>query len=289
VLQVIEALVQYRNAVFGHGAGRSAAFYEHMEPLLLPAANEVLAGTVLAPLGPPGTHLVYLTDLRVVSENTLEIGLRHLVGQQGERVTPVLVRREEAADLVPQCVAVHWPGWSVPLRLDPLLVYRGEEHNAEVLFLNSTRNLRQVEYLSYTSGETMQDETVAPAMARLLSRIAGRTLTEDELAAVEEQHPPESPVIEAHRQPQSTPHEAGRPQATMQVALLYKRHAQPDEEVLLWLETQLKAHGYQVFIDRHLAIGMEWAQEIERQIKNADAIIPLLSAASVQSEMWVST
>jgi DNA-binding winged helix-turn-helix (wHTH) protein len=74
-------------------------------------------------------------------------------------------------------------------------------------------------------------------------------------------------------------------QTTKQVALLYKRHAQPDEHVLQWLETQLTANGYTVFIDRHLTIGVEWAQEIVRQLQHAEAVIPLLSAASVHSEM----
>lgn len=71
----------------------------------------------------------------------------------------------------------------------------------------------------------------------------------------------------------------------LRVALLYKRHALPDEELLNLLETRLTEHGYRVFIDRHLTIGVEWAKEIERQVRTADAVIPLLSAASVTSEM----
>jgi len=73
--------------------------------------------------------------------------------------------------------------------------------------------------------------------------------------------------------------------APLRVALLYKRHAQPDEQLLKWLETQLAAQGHQVFVDRHLSIGVEWAKEIERQVRHADVVIPLLSAASVSSEM----
>jgi serine/threonine protein kinase len=69
------------------------------------------------------------------------------------------------------------------------------------------------------------------------------------------------------------------------IALLYKRHAQPDEQVLALLEAALRAEGYEVFVDRHMSIGVEWAQEIERQVRTADAVIPLLSAASVSSEM----
>ena len=44
LLELLDALVQYRNGVFGHGASRFDAFYEQeMGPLLLPAANEMLA------------------------------------------------------------------------------------------------------------------------------------------------------------------------------------------------------------------------------------------------------
>jgi AAA-like domain/TIR domain len=75
------------------------------------------------------------------------------------------------------------------------------------------------------------------------------------------------------------------PKAVARVAVLYKRSAQPDEQVLQLLETQLSACGCQLFIDRHLPIGVEWAKEIERQIRTSDAVIPLLSSASMQSEM----
>jgi DNA-binding SARP family transcriptional activator len=69
------------------------------------------------------------------------------------------------------------------------------------------------------------------------------------------------------------------------VVLLYKRNAQPDTALLALLESRLTARGCQVFVDRHLTIGMEWAREIERQVRTADAVVPLLSAASVRSEM----
>ena len=71
----------------------------------------------------------------------------------------------------------------------------------------------------------------------------------------------------------------------LRVVLLYKRQAQPDEQVLNLLESSLRAQGHQVFVDRHLTIGIEWAKEIEQQIRSADIVIPLLSAASVTSEM----
>jgi hypothetical protein len=69
------------------------------------------------------------------------------------------------------------------------------------------------------------------------------------------------------------------------VMLLYKRHTQPDETLLSYLESQLTAQGYTVFIDRHLRMGVEWMLEIEKKINESDAVIPLLSQSSAESEM----
>jgi hypothetical protein len=60
---------------------------------------------------------------------------------------------------------------------------------------------------------------------------------------------------------------------------------EPEEHLLDLLETALQERGHHVFVDRHLEVGMAWAQEIDRQIRAADAVIPLLSAASIRSEM----
>ena len=69
------------------------------------------------------------------------------------------------------------------------------------------------------------------------------------------------------------------------VALLYKRNAPHSARLLDLLEPALKEAGYQVFIDRHLQVGVEWARELERQITDAYAVVPLLSAESIWSEM----
>jgi class 3 adenylate cyclase len=69
------------------------------------------------------------------------------------------------------------------------------------------------------------------------------------------------------------------------VVLLYKRHTQPDEELLKLLEARLIEEGFQVFSDRHLSIGVEWARAVEQEIREADAVIPLLSGEAVHSEM----
>src|SRR5215472_2269960 len=70
-----------------------------------------------------------------------------------------------------------------------------------------------------------------------------------------------------------------------EIVLLYKRNAEPDEQLLKLLQNRLSDMEYRVFVDRHMLIGIQWPREIERRISSAEAVIPLLSAASVQSEM----
>ena len=74
---------------------------------------------------------------------------------------------------------------------------------------------------------------------------------------------------------------------SLRVSILYKSSVQPDDRVLRLVEQQLTRAGCQVFIDKHLAIGVQWAREIESKIRDSDAAIVLLSAASVQSEMII--
>ncbi len=66
-----------------------------------------------------------------------------------------------------------WRGHPVPLRLDPLLVFREAELNEDVRFLNADRDGKQVEYLSYTSGKTERDPTTVAELSRLLALVAG--------------------------------------------------------------------------------------------------------------------
>ena len=73
--------------------------------------------------------------------------------------------------------------------------------------------------------------------------------------------------------------------AGTRVSLIYKRHSEPDETLLKLLEVALREKGCDVFIDRHLRVGLDWAREIERSLRNAEAVVPLLSPAAVTSEM----
>jgi serine/threonine protein kinase/Flp pilus assembly protein TadD len=196
-MQVLDCLVPYRNAVFGHGAGRFESFYEkEMGPLVFPAANELLAEGMLDVLGPRGSRLVHLAELRVLDEDHVEVGVRELVGERAARAAPLVLSRAQAAALVPGPVAVLWPGRPVPLRLDPLLLFREGELGDEVLFLNRDRHGRQVEYLSYTRGEPERDPSTAPSLAALLCRVTGREVTKDQLEAFSQQSIAETPTVE---------------------------------------------------------------------------------------------
>ncbi len=69
------------------------------------------------------------------------------------------------------------------------------------------------------------------------------------------------------------------------VVLLYRRNCSPDERLAWVLERHLIQEGFAVFIDRHLSMGVNWAAEIEQEIRTADAVVPLISASSATSEM----
>jgi serine/threonine protein kinase/tetratricopeptide (TPR) repeat protein len=196
-MQVLDSLVPYRNAVFGHGAGRFESFYEQeMGPLLFPAANELLSDGILDLLGPRGSRLVHLAELRIIDEDRLEVGLRELVGERSARAAPLILSRSQAAGLAQGPVAVLWPGRPLPLRLDPLLLFREGELGDEVLFLNRDRNGRQVEYLSYTRGEPERDRATAPALASLLGRVIGRNVSTEQLEMFSQQTMVETPTVE---------------------------------------------------------------------------------------------
>ena len=69
------------------------------------------------------------------------------------------------------------------------------------------------------------------------------------------------------------------------VVILYKRKAQPDETILAAIERRLGASAHEVFIDRHLRIGVEWAKAIEERIRLADWVVAIVSDSALGSEM----
>ena len=69
------------------------------------------------------------------------------------------------------------------------------------------------------------------------------------------------------------------------ITLLYQASSELDSRLLNLLHSRLIARGVEVFFDKRLTVGVQWAREIENKICAADAVVILLSPASVQSEM----
>ena len=93
-------------------------------------------------------------------------------------------------------------------------------------------------------------------------------------------------ISEAQRAASESPTPKPTPScAGTKVALIYKRNVEPDATLLKALEAELGKRGCEIFVDRHLHVGLDWAREIERALREADAVIPLLSPTAVTSEM----
>ena len=162
-----------------------------------------------------------------------------------------------------------------------LLVTAGEEswHRSllELLAKQGRFDAVEVEYealqgLREHIGTQTEEET-----SRLIARL--RTEARQAPAAARAAKPPEPTSAAAPLEAPAAPSN-GR-----QVALLYKRDLQPDETVMRLLEKELAQAGYTVFIDRYVNAGLPWVKEIEAQVRNSYAVVPLLSEIAVQSEM----
>ncbi|MEM6457774.1 MAG: serine/threonine-protein kinase [Planctomycetota bacterium] len=182
LLDLFDSLTQYRNAIFGHGAARPETFYEQrMAPLLSGAAHEVLAGNVLPILGPEGTQLLHLRQVREPSDTRRELEARELVGPASQRLPPIPLTPRHAESLTADghplpAVAVHWPGHA-PLRLDPLVRFREYEVADDAVLLNRDRRRKHVEYLSYATGRTERDAGSAKLLNDWLARAADEDAT----------------------------------------------------------------------------------------------------------------
>src|SRR5262249_37293059 len=125
-LGFFEILVAYRNAVIGHGAQRTAAYYDEFGRLLLEAVAEVLAEPALF-------GGLTLAQARMESDGeTSHITWYALTGLAG------LARDDDAEGAAPGQLYLIGSGARVPLH--PLLVYRQEDElgREQIGFLNRT-------------------------------------------------------------------------------------------------------------------------------------------------------
>jgi hypothetical protein len=65
----------------------------------------------------------------------------------------------------------------------------------------------------------------------------------------------------------------------------YKRDADQDHSLALYLDRFLNDRRIETFIDQKLKVGMAWVEEIYDQIAHSDFLIVLLSPASMGSDM----
>jgi hypothetical protein len=71
---------------------------------------------------------------------------------------------------------------------------------------------------------------------------------------------------------------------TPRLFLSYKRNAEPDHSVAIKVYEAL-CQQYDIFIDQNMSIGERWVERIMAELREADFLITLLSAQSIQSEM----
>ncbi|MBV9084961.1 MAG: toll/interleukin-1 receptor domain-containing protein [Acidobacteriaceae bacterium] len=62
-------------------------------------------------------------------------------------------------------------------------------------------------------------------------------------------------------------------------------HVKPDEDLAAELSAFLENNGFDVFLDSKIRLGQNWVEQIDVQLRNSTHFVPLLSAASIKSDM----
>jgi hypothetical protein len=73
--------------------------------------------------------------------------------------------------------------------------------------------------------------------------------------------------------------------APAKIFISYKRNVEPDHSLAGRVFEALRQQGHEVFIDRTLTVGQQWAKEIETRVRASDCLIVFLTAASSASAM----
>ena len=116
---------------------------------------------------------------------------------------------------------------------------------------------------------------------------AGRTIEDGfqlGCASIDLEGIPESytPVLKSKSS--QNPASISNTEDSKRIFISYKRDARPDEQVALEIVQGMSPH-HEVFIDQKILVGTRWAELIEKEIRQADYLIILLSSRSVHSEM----
>jgi hypothetical protein len=62
-------------------------------------------------------------------------------------------------------------------------------------------------------------------------------------------------------------------------------HVTPDRDLAAKLLRSLEANGIEVFIDSKIAVGQNWVEQIDLQLRRSTHLVVLLSAQSIKSDM----
>jgi len=147
-----------------------------------------------------------------------EVEVRELIGLQSERSAPAFLDADIGKDFTPDRMAILWPGREEPLMLDPLLLYQENEISEDVLILNRDRNRKQVEFLSYATGETTRNKPMSPAMNALMALVSPPKPKEEkpkeETAATSK---PADETSKGEAQPEAATAEEDEPQADYEI------------------------------------------------------------------------
>ena len=74
--------------------------------------------------------------------------------------------------------------------------------------------------------------------------------------------------------------------AKLNIFVVVKHDATPDGKLADFIEKSLLDEGLSVHVDRQAEMNVAWAEEVRGKIHQADVVIPLISADSIQSEFF---
>lgn len=172
LLELLDKLPSYRNDVIGHGGQRPETFYvEEMEAILVAAVQQAFGPEHCGILGPSGSKLVIIGEVKTIDDGFVDIQVFELTGPTAvRRSKPLRLAKTLAEKLRPGHVAVEWPGRPEPVSLSPILIGAIDDGAVTIRILNSTTKSK-VEYLDFMSGSLSQEASELPALTALLSRI----------------------------------------------------------------------------------------------------------------------
>lgn len=176
---LFDRLVQYRNSEIGHGAAgqRSAEFYDRLGTSFLGAAMEFLERIDLL----AGRRLISIEDVRRLSSGEWLVERFALIGETPRRLESLTLPGERQASLPSPdrvlLVRSEDAALNSASSLHPLMLFDGGVGHC--YFLNARRRRARAEYLCYTTGETVQRESLVGEHRELLADLLGSGVTEE--------------------------------------------------------------------------------------------------------------